>query len=140
MFDEDSLALRLNVLKSPEEWAPKRQGLTFLFPNGGVGKYVSGPVAEPLSTGDVLVLNGRRAGRVCALRKGRIVFWSFSLRLEHLFPLLAPHEISLLKQFAESLKVARHYPASSSLARECHFNWQNHPAVPRPNRPVGATA
>jgi hypothetical protein len=61
MFDEDSLALRLNLLKSPEEWTPKREGLSFLFPNGGAGEYVSGRVAKRLSPGDVLVLNGRLA-------------------------------------------------------------------------------
>ena len=70
MFDEDSLALRLNLLKSPEEWAPKREGLSFLFPNGGAGEYVSGRVAKRLSPGDVLVLNGRRAGKVRALKRG----------------------------------------------------------------------
>jgi AraC-like DNA-binding protein len=121
MFDEDSLALRLNLLKSPEEWTPKREGLSFLFPNGGAGEYVSGRGAKRLSPGDVLVLNGRRAGKLRALKKGEIVFWSCSLREEHLFPLLAADEICLLKQVAESLKVATLYPASSSLARECHW-------------------
>ena len=107
MLDEDALVLQSTLLKPPGKWTPCREGLTFLLPNGGEGKYVSRPVTEPLSAGDVLVLNGRRTGKICALSKGQIVFWSFSLRLEHLFPLLAPHEISLLKQFAESLKVAR---------------------------------
>ena len=70
MCDEGYLALRLNRRKSPEEWTLKRQGLSFLFPNGGGGKYVSGPVAERLSTGDVLVLNGRQAGRMEFLEWG----------------------------------------------------------------------
>lgn len=120
MFAQDYLALRLNRLKSPEEWTPKGQGLSFLFPKGGVGKYVSGPVAERLSTGDVLVLNGAEAGKVCALNGGELFFWSFSLCLEHLFPLFAANEISLLKQVTESLKGVKLHPASTPLAAECH--------------------
>jgi hypothetical protein len=68
--DKGYFALRLNRLKSPEEWTPKRQGLSFLFPKGGVGYYVSGPVAERLSTGDVLVFSGRQAGRMKVLEWG----------------------------------------------------------------------
>jgi hypothetical protein len=41
--------------------------------------------------------------------------------VEHLFPLLSADEICLLKQVAKSLKVATLYPASSPLARECHW-------------------
>lgn len=70
MFDEDYLTLRLDRLKSPKEWTPKREGLSCLFPNGGAGEYVSGRVAKRLSPGDVLVLNGRRAGKLRALKRG----------------------------------------------------------------------
>jgi AraC-like DNA-binding protein len=120
MLDQDYLALQLNRLQSPGEWTPNGQGLSFLFPKEGVGKYVSGPVAERLSPGDALVFNGRRAGKICAVNGGETVFWSFSLCLEDLFPLFAANEISLLKQVAESLKGVKRYPASTPLAAECH--------------------
>jgi AraC-like DNA-binding protein len=120
MFDEDYLNLRLDRLKSPEVWTPKRQELSFLLPKRGAGKYVSGPDAGRFSKGDVLVFNGRGAGKVCALKRAGIVFWSFSLRVEHLFPLLASDEIFLLKQVTERLKGATLYPGSSRLARKCH--------------------
>ena len=70
MCEEGYLAVRLNRRKSSEEWTPKRQGLSFLFPKGGGGYYVSGPVAERLSTGDVLVFSGRHAGRMEFLEWG----------------------------------------------------------------------
>ena len=70
MVEERYLTLRLNRRKSPEEWTPKRQGLSFLFPKGDVGEYVSRPIAERLSTGDVLVFNGRQAGRMEFLEWG----------------------------------------------------------------------
>ncbi|MGO8928294.1 MAG: helix-turn-helix transcriptional regulator [Limisphaerales bacterium] len=120
MLDQDYLALRLIRLKSPEEWTPERQGLSFLFPKRGVGYYVSGRVAERLSTGDVLVIKGHQTGKVCALKRGEMVFWSFSLLVEHLAPLLAADEIFLLKQVTDSLKGARLYPAASRLAQKCH--------------------
>lgn len=106
-------------MKSSGEWTPKGQGLSFLFAKEGVGKYVSGPVAERLSPGDVLVFDGRQAGKVWALNGGETVFWSFSLCVEDLFPLLAANEISRLKEVAESLKGVKRYPASTPLAAKC---------------------
>jgi len=119
MFDQDYLALRLNRLESTEEWVPQGQGLFFLFPKAGVGEYVSGPVTERASTGDVLVFSGREAGKVRALNGGETLFWSFSLCLENLFALFASNEISLLQQVTENLKRVKRYPASTPIAVEC---------------------
>jgi hypothetical protein len=38
MLDEDALVLQSNLLRFPGKWTPKREGLTFLLPNGGEGK------------------------------------------------------------------------------------------------------
>ena len=66
------------------------------------------------------MIKGHQTGKVCALKRGEMVFWSFSLLVEHLAPLLAADEIFLLKQVTDSLKGPKLYPASSWLAQECH--------------------
>jgi len=120
MLAQDHLTLRLIRLKSPEEWPHKRNGLCFVFPKGGAGKCQAGNVVQALSPGDVLVLNEGVGGKVCLGGEAELVFWSFSLCLEHLFPLFSGEEIPLLQRVADNLKVLRLYPASSSLAVECH--------------------
>jgi hypothetical protein len=56
------LKLESAYLEFPQEWTHRREGLSFLFPQAGGGTYLSGPVAQPLSPGDVLVLNGAESG------------------------------------------------------------------------------
>jgi AraC-like DNA-binding protein len=120
MFDQDYFALRLVRLKAPEEWLPQKEGLCFIFPIGGVGQYVNGSAAQRLVPGDILVWEGERGNKLCVSKGAEMIFWSFSLRLEHLLPLLAGSEVSLLQEVTENLKGSKLFPASTALAIKCH--------------------
>jgi len=120
MLAQDYLTLRLVRLKPPEEWINKQSGLSFVFPKGGAGKCLCGPLDQRLSPGDVLVLDGAVGGKLCAPDRGEMVFACFSLCFEHLLPLFASSEICLLQGVTDGFKQARLYPASSPLAVECH--------------------
>jgi AraC family of transcriptional regulator, multidrug resistance transcriptional activator len=130
MFDQDYFALRLVRLKSPEEWASQKEGLCFVFPKGGVGQYLGGSAAQRLAPGDVLVWEGGPEGRVSVPKGAEMVFWSFSLRLEHLFPLFDGDEISLLQEIAGNFKGSKLFPASMALAVKCHRWIEEVPAQP----------
>ncbi len=98
------LTLRLVRLKSPEEWRHQPDGLSFVFPKGGAGKAIVGQLSQRLKAGDVLLLNEGANGRICLVNGEEISFWFFSLALEHLFPLFAGNEISLLQNVFDGLK------------------------------------
>jgi AraC-like DNA-binding protein len=66
----------------------------------------------------VVVLNSTDGGKIAAA-SDEMVFWYFSVCFEHLYPLFAIGEISLLQSTTENLKNAKLYPASSPLAQEC---------------------
>src|SRR5689334_11807298 len=111
MVPQDYLTLRLIRLRLQEEWAHKGIGLSLIFPRGGTGNYISGTINHRLVPGDVLVVDAAPGGRLSPAEKGEIVFWSFSVCFEHLFPLFAGNEISLLQSVTEGFKGARVYPA-----------------------------
>jgi len=54
MLSQEHLTLRLVRLKPSEKWTHGANGLSFVFPNGGGGKYVSADVNKRLAPGDVL--------------------------------------------------------------------------------------
>jgi AraC-like DNA-binding protein len=120
MLAQDYLTLRLVRLKPTEEWSNNQGGLSFVFPKGGTGKCLCGPINQRLAPGDVLVLDGAVESKLCAPDRGEMVFACFSLCLEHLFPLFASNEICLLQGVTDDLRRAKLYPASSPLAVECH--------------------
>src|ERR1039457_4866927 len=120
MLAEDYLTLRLVRLKPPEEWINKQAGLAFVFPKGGAGKCLCGPLNQRLAVGDVLVLDGAAGGKLCAPDRGAMIFTCFSVCFEHLLPLFASNEISLLQAVTDDFKRPKLYPASSPLAVECH--------------------
>jgi AraC-like DNA-binding protein len=120
VLTEDHLNLRLVRIKSAEQWAKGREGVYFLFPRGGTGQFVNGPAKQPLSIGDVLVINGEPRARVNSVKGAEFAFWGFSLRMDHLLPLFGCAEISLLQSVLERFKGYKYYPASSTLAAECH--------------------
>src|ERR1019366_2897894 len=120
MQPQDHLTLRLTPLKPPDEWINKQEGVCFVFPKAGAGKYLRGPLNQRLAPGDVLVLDGAVGGKFCPADRGELVFASFSVCFEHLIPLFAGNEISLLQGVIEEFKRAKLYPASSPLAMECH--------------------
>ena len=106
-------------MKPAEELLQNEEGLTFVFSKGGIGKYGSKIAAHRLGAGDILVVNGISGGKFTVYEKGEFVFWSFSVCFEHLLPLFASNEISLLHNITDSFKAAKIYPANSPLALEC---------------------
>ncbi len=120
MLAQDYLTLRLVRLKAPEEWLNQQDGLCFVFPQGGAGKCLCGPLNQRLAPGDVLVLDGAVGGKLSATDHGEMVFACFCASLENLLPLFASHEICLLQGVTDDFKRAKLYPASSPLAIECH--------------------
>ena len=112
--------MRLVRLKAAEEWVNRGEGLVFIFPKGGLGRYVSGSLTQRLAVGDVLVLNASIDGKLCGSEKGEMLFWCFSLCLEHLFPLFYSNEITLIPTISDIFKSPKLYPASSNVAMECH--------------------
>jgi len=130
MFDQDYFALRLVRLKSAEEWSPQKQALSFMFIKGGVGQCVNGSTAQRLGPGDVLVAEGGPGNRLRADTGAQILFWSFSLRLEHLLPLFGPDEISALQEVAGHLKGLKFFSAATALAIKCHRLIEEVPSQP----------
>ena len=122
MLSQEHLTLRLVRLKPSENWIHGANGLSFVFPKEGGGKYVSKAGTQRLVPGDVLVLNGtpEDEGGLCADERGEMVFWFFAVNFEHLFPLFASDEICMLQNVTEGFKGTKLYGASSPLARECH--------------------
>ena len=120
MFKQDYLSLRLFRLRSGEKWGGADEGLIFIFPHSGSGQLVTPVSARELRPGEVLVVNGSAITRLGAADKEEVVFWSFSVRLEHLFPLFASHELGLLSGVSDELKAIRLYEAGSPVSVECH--------------------
>lgn len=112
--------LRLVYLKSPAQWEHSEEGLAFVFPEDDDGNYVCGRITQRLSSGDVLICGGGRGGKLSVSNNGGMTFRSFSITLEHLYPLFAAEEISLLDNLSESLRGLRLLPSTSPLAQECH--------------------
>jgi AraC-like DNA-binding protein len=120
MFMQDHLTLRLIRLQPSNDWANQGEGLCFLFPKQGAGKYASQLATQTLAPGDVLVFNGANRGTLSGLNGGEVAFHYFTACLEHLVGLLAAKEISLFQELTDAFKGPRLYRASSVLARECH--------------------
>jgi len=126
------LTLTSLCLNAREEWVNKDGGLTFVLPRGGSIKCVAGTFGRTLAAGDLLVLNGAGV-KLCANGAGEVVFGFFSVRIEHIYPLLAPNEISLLRNVTDELKNPRLYPASDAMSAQCHrlaWSTQTDPSSP----------
>jgi AraC-like DNA-binding protein len=129
MLEPNDLTLRLISLKWPREWAYGGEGLAFVLPSEGSGRYLEGKTTQRLAPGDVHISDGGRAGRIRPFDRGAIVFWCFAVRLEHVYPLLAAHEIPLFHTVSEKLKGSRLHTASSPTARQCHRLLKHIPPV-----------
>ena len=87
----------------------------------GVGQFVNnGSAAQRLVSGDILVWEGCPKAKLSVSKGAELTFWMFSLRLEHLFPLFASKEISLLRQVTDDFRAAKYFPSSATLAVKCH--------------------
>lgn len=120
MISQHDLTLRLTRLKSGEVWSQKSGGLHFFLLRQGEAVYTSGSVTRNLGAGDLLLLGETAEGSVGTLNGKDVEFWSFSLHLDHLFPLFGSAEIPLLHQIVERLKSLRVYSATTDVAVECH--------------------
>jgi AraC-like DNA-binding protein len=120
MLTHDHLTLSIVTLKSEADWAHRQEGLVFVFPRAGTGGYAVGRVVQPLTAGTVLVANSDRAGIVTAAAGQSLSFGCFFLRPEHLFPLFAAEEVSLLERVTDNLHSPKLYLASSPVARLCY--------------------
>ena len=120
MFTGEYLSLRLVRLESREERVERGEGLSFVFPKRGAGRYLGGGVIQSLAPGDVLVLNLASRGPVSVAAYREMVFWCFCVSFEHLFPLFAANEICLLPSITESFQSCKWYPAAGDLAVQCH--------------------
>ena len=120
MFTGEYLSLRLVRLESREERVERGEGLSFVFPKRGAGRYLGGGVIQSLAPGDVLVLNLASRGPVSVAAYREMVFWCFCVSFEHLFPLFAANEIFLLPSITESFQSCKWYPAAGDLAVQCH--------------------
>jgi AraC-like DNA-binding protein len=120
MLATNYLFLRLVRLRHLEDWLSPSDGLSFVFPKAGSGTYTSTCAVYPLVPGDVLAAHTSVRGTVTVSVADDFVFWSFSLSIEHLFPLFASTELYLLQHLADCFRSPKFYAASSHVARECH--------------------
>jgi AraC-like DNA-binding protein len=119
MFTEDHLTFRSSFLESKQNWGLKGSGLLFLFPKTGTAEVWMGTKRAKVRPGDALVANLSAGGSLRGLPKAGLTFESFSISLEHLFPMFGAEEISLLNQVTESLSSFRIYADADSVARQC---------------------
>jgi AraC-like DNA-binding protein len=113
------LTFKLRRLQPFEGWAPRGDELSFALITGGRGCYGTGASFLKVAIGDLLVLNAQPNGKLTP-QNGELLFWEFSLRLEHLLPLFSAEEICMLQGFWERFRRTKLYRASSPLAKQCH--------------------
>jgi AraC-like DNA-binding protein len=66
-----------------------------------------------------MIWEGQSGGKLCVTQGAEMVFRSFFLRLEHLMPLFASHEISLLQQVTGHFRQSILFPSSTAVAMKC---------------------
>jgi AraC-like DNA-binding protein len=120
MLNREYLFLQTICLKASEAWSHEGEDLCFLFLKRGVGTLLSGTLEQPLLPGDVLVLNGYSRTQPSLTAEREMIMLSFAVSFEHLFPLFASPEVSLLHNITETLQDFRYYSGFSPLAQECH--------------------
>jgi AraC-like DNA-binding protein len=128
MQAQDYMTLRMIHLKSSEEKSLDREGFCFVFLKQGVGKCVARHAGQHLAPGDMLVMKGATGGKLCVSNGAELVFWSFSLCLEHLTPFFDGKEISLLQSVTTGLSSPKLFPASTALSKECRRLIEDVPA------------
>lgn len=120
MDAQNYLALRLVRLKATERWALDQEGLHFVFAQRGSGRHAVGETTQRLGPGDVMVSEGHARASLSVPSGAELVFWSFTARIDHLYPLFGGHEISHLQRVVEAFKNTKVFPASSPLSKHCH--------------------
>jgi len=117
----DYLRLTSEDVRSPERWSPATRALHFLFPTSGGGLCETRGGPKPIHPGDVVVAEAGPEGplEVRAADGEELVFDTFAVLLEHLYPIFAPEEIALLPSASNALREVRHHPAASAVASDC---------------------
>ncbi len=119
MLGDEHLKLRLHRLQSSDPWASQTRNedeFTFIFFKGGIGKHVTPTTMQRLIPGNILAFSGPSNGKLYAEEKNECVFLIFSVLLEHLFPLFASNEISLLHSIKANFKASRIYTCGNNAA------------------------
>ncbi len=122
MLGDEHFKLRLVRLQPSELWVNQSRNedeFTFVFIKGGIAKYVFPNATQRLVPGNILVFNKLSVGKLYAEEKSECVFATFSLLLEHLFPLFASNEIGLLHNVMTNFKAGRVFSPNGTVAVEC---------------------
>ena len=117
-----SFKMRLLRLQPSETWT-KESGsedeLTFVLVKAGAGTYQHPSANHRLVAGNVLFFCGRAGGKLSAAPKSDCVFSTFSMLLEHVYPIFSSNEVALLEQVLASFRATKFYPSNSAVALEC---------------------
>ncbi len=122
MLGEEHFKLRLVRLQPSELWINQSKSedeFTFVFIKGGIAKYVFPNATQRVVPGNILIFNKVSVGKLFAEEKSECVFATFSLLIEHLFPLFASNEIGLLHNVMANFKAGRIFSPNSTVAVEC---------------------
>ena len=122
MLGKNILELRLVRLQPSEQWINQSKSedeFTFVFIKGGIAKYVFPNATQRAVPGNILIFNKVSVGKLFAEEKSECVFATFSLLLEHLFPLFASNEIGVLHNVMANFKAGRIFSPNSTVAAEC---------------------
>ncbi len=119
------LTLGLLRLQRPHEWRDPEEGLSFILMKGGRGTYSARNQLWEVASGDVVVAGTVPGSKLTT--RDEIMFWHFTVCLEHLMPLFSAEEICLLQTIVDDLRKCKHYNSSSPLAQECHRLVENAP-------------
>ena len=82
-------------------------GIYCVCPTAGLGRHSTGSTGQDIRVGDVLVGNAASDRVVAAQRGSPMVFWAFSVLVGHIFPLLTPNELSLLRRFTDGPRLPK---------------------------------
>ena len=97
MFTEDHLNLRSVRLVGNEKWEPRGPGLCFVFIRGGAGIFAISSASHQFAQGDVLLVRGGSSVHLQTTGNNELVFSTFTVLVEHMFPLFSVREISQLQ-------------------------------------------
>lgn len=121
MEGHEHLILRTIKLGPAESWSNGAGGgLTFLFPRIGDGRFTTDGCIQPVGPGDVFVVNASYEGVLSNANGHEMVFAVFSACLDHLFPLLASHEISVLQVVSNGIRQPMWFGAKDPVAQSVH--------------------
>jgi AraC-like DNA-binding protein len=112
--------LRSVRLRPGRSWSEAGSGLRFVFVKVGIGECRSGEAAQPLRPGDILVVQAGNGSLILSQGEGDLEFSSFSVCLEHLFPLFFAEELFLVQDLVSAFKSPRCFSPSHPATAPWH--------------------